>query len=190
MAANRILVLFGHPAVRKSRVNRRMAEAAASIPGVTLRDLYELYPDFVIDVDVEKKQLLAHDIIVFQHPFYWYSTPAIFKEWFDLVLEYGFAYGPGGTALHGKSWLTAITAGGQKQSYCSEGHNAFSIRELLAPMEQTATLCGMQFLEPHVTYGVHQLDSKTEIPAAVEAYVRRLESLKTLQSTPEVSRAR
>ena len=41
-------------------------------------------------------------MIVFQHPVYWYSSPAILKEYQDLVLEYGFAYGHDGHALDGK----------------------------------------------------------------------------------------
>ena len=61
--------------------------------GVRLHDLYEAYPDFLIDVEAEQALLLEHDVIVFQHPVYWYSSPAILKEWQDLVLEHGFAYG-------------------------------------------------------------------------------------------------
>jgi glutathione-regulated potassium-efflux system ancillary protein KefG len=177
MAQNRVLILFGHPAVRKSRVNRLMAEAVAGIPGVRLRDLYEIYPDFVINVREEQELLRANDLIVFQHPFYWYSMPAIFKEWFDLVLEYGFAYGEGGTALRGKRWMNALTTGGQKSAYCREGHNHFTVRQLLAPVEQTAHLCGMEFLEPYVIYGTHQMDRDKAIPQAVAAYRARIEEL-------------
>ena len=48
----------------------------AGIEGVTLKDLYAEYPDFHIDVDREQADLLAHDVLVFLHPLYWYSTPA------------------------------------------------------------------------------------------------------------------
>jgi Flavodoxin-like fold len=37
----------------------------------TISDLYEEYPTFDINVQREQELLLAHDIIVFQHPFYW-----------------------------------------------------------------------------------------------------------------------
>ncbi len=102
MANDRVLILFAHPALEKSRVNRRLAEAVQSLPGVTFNDLYQHYPDLDIDVEREQQLLVAHDVVVMQHPFYWYSSPAIIKEWQDLVLEFGFAYGPGGTALEGK----------------------------------------------------------------------------------------
>ena len=60
----------------------------------------------------------------------------------DLVLEYGFAYGSDGTALQGKVLFNALTAGGLEAAYRAEGYNHFTLRELLAPLEQTATLTG------------------------------------------------
>ena len=106
-----VLVLFAHPSPGRSEVNGPMARAAAGIDGVTLVDLYAEYPDFRIDVDREQKRLLDHDVIVFQHPLYWYSTTAILKEWQDLVLEHGFAYGSEGTALQGKIDAEATARG-------------------------------------------------------------------------------
>ena len=75
-----VLVLFAHPAIRKSRVNRRLVEAARGIDGVTVNDLYEAYPDLDIDVPREQQLLSDHDVVVMQHPFYWYSTPSSLKE--------------------------------------------------------------------------------------------------------------
>lgn len=167
---NRILVLFAHPALEKSWVNRQLIQAIEEIDSITIHDLYEQYPTFQIDVKHEQKLLLEHDIIVFQHPFYWYSSPAILKEWQDLVLEYGFAYGQDGTALKGKKFLSAITTGGSKQAYCRRGHNYFTIRELLAPFEQTARLCGMEYLPPFVIQGTHQLREPQHIAQHTEDY--------------------
>ena len=163
-----ILILFAHPALEKSRVNRNLIEAVQGLEAVTVRDLYEEYPDFHINVKLEQDLLLAHDIIVFQHPFYWYSSPAILKEWQDLVLEYGFAYGQTGTALKGKKFLSAITTGGTEQAYQREGYNYFTIRELLVPFEQTARLCGMEYLPPFVVQGTHLLQD--EITKYTEDY--------------------
>jgi len=154
-AKHRILVLFAHPALEKSRVNRELVRAVGDLPGVTVHDLYEAYPEYDIDVAREQELLLAHDVIVFQHPFFWYSTPAILKEWLDLVLEHRWAYGRGGTALHGKRLLSAITTGGREVAYSREGHNRFTIREMLVPIEQTARLCGMDYLPPFVVHGTH-----------------------------------
>ena len=158
-----ILILFAHPALEKSRVNRQLIRAVEGLEAVTIRDLYEVYPNFHIDVKAEQDLLLAHDVIVFQHPFYWYSSPAMLKEWQDLVLEHGFAYGHGGTALRGKKFLTAITTGGDKEAYCQKGYNRFTIRQLLVPFEQTAGLCGMEYLPPFVVQGTHRLKERHQI---------------------------
>lgn len=151
-ATRRVLILFAHPALQKSHVNRRLAAAVRSLPGVTFHDLYEAYPDFNVDVEREQQHLVAHDVIVFQHPFYWYSCPALLKEWMDLVLEFGFAYGPNGTKLEGKRFLSAISTGGAASAYARTGQNFFTIPELLAPIEQTARLCRMEWLPPFVVH--------------------------------------
>jgi len=174
---NRILILFAHPALQKSRVNRHLVRAVESLGGVTFRDLYECYPDLDIDVKREQGLLLEHDVIVLQHPFYWYSTPAVIKEWEDLVLEHGWAYGRDGTALRGKMLLNAITAGGTESAYQNDGYNRFTMRELLAPIAQTAYLCGMDYLPPFVVHGTHAL-SEAEILKHAEDYRRAISALR------------
>jgi glutathione-regulated potassium-efflux system ancillary protein KefG len=154
---SRILVLFAHPALEKSRLNRRMVDAVRDLPRVTVHDLYEEYPDFEIDVAREQQLLLEHDGIVFQHPFFWYSTPAILKQWQDLVLQHGWAYGSEGTALQGKWLMSAITTGGREEAYGPDGRNRFTIRQLLAPIEQTAALCGIDYLPPFIVHGTHRM---------------------------------
>ncbi|MCW1884365.1 NAD(P)H-dependent oxidoreductase [Luteolibacter flavescens] len=156
---SRVLVIFAHPAFERSRVNRALIAAARSVKGVTVHDLYETYPDFLIEVREEQRLLESHDTIVLQHPFFWYSSPALVKEWLDLVLSYRWAYGEGGTALRGKILAHAISAGGPEAAYCREGANHFSVRELLAPFEQTARLCGMGYAEAFAVHGAHHLDA-------------------------------
>jgi len=172
-----VLVLFAHPAIRKSRVNRRLVEAVRDLEGVTVNDLYEEYPDLNIDVAREQELLGTHDVVVFQHPFYWYSTPAILKEWQDLVLEHGWAYGHDGNALRGKILLSATTTGGGEEAYGAHGSNRFSVRQLLAPIEQTARLCGMDFLPPFVVHGTFRL-TVPEIENHALDYRRLLEAVR------------
>src|SRR5436190_1229446 len=124
---NRVLILFAHPALEKSKVNKALADAVKNIDGITFRDLYEEYPDMIIDIGREQTFLTNHDVIVFQHPFYWYNTPALLKEWADLVLEYGYAYGDNGDKLKGKAWIHAITTGGPQEDY-DKSKSRFSIR--------------------------------------------------------------
>ena len=173
-----VLVLYAHPAPHKSRINRRLAAAALEVDGITFRDLYELYPDFLIDVGEEQKLLKEHDVIVLQHPFYWYSAPSLVKEYLDLVLTYGWAYGEGGTALQGKILLQAISAGGSEEMYCAQGRNRFTIRQLLAPLDQTAFLCGMRYLAPHIIYNANQLSNTASIQPLAQRYARLLAALR------------
>ncbi len=177
-AANRILILFAHPALEKSRVNIALADAVRGVEGIELHDLYQVYPDFFIDVEREQALLREQDIIVFQLPFYWYSTPALLKEWQDLVLEHGFAYGAGATALRGKSAMSAISTGGSREAYRPEGINRHTIGELLAPIAQTANLCGMAYLPPFVVHGTHRLTEPGQIAPYATAYRKLLEALR------------
>jgi glutathione-regulated potassium-efflux system ancillary protein KefG len=119
----KVLVLFAHPALERSRINRELLAAVRGRSGVTLHDLYEEYPDLQIDVQREQELLLAHDVVILQHPFFWYSAPAIVKEWQDLVLEHGWAYGSDGHALEGKITFNVLSAGGSQAAYQDAGFN-------------------------------------------------------------------
>jgi glutathione-regulated potassium-efflux system ancillary protein KefG len=166
----KVLILFAHPRMEKSRANATLLQHIPATAKITFHDLYELYPDFNIDVEVEKQILLEHDIIIWQHPFYWYSCPPLMKQWIDIVLEFGWAYGPGGTALKDKIIFNAITTGGANTSYNAEGHNRFTIQELLRPFEQTAFLCKMKYFPPFLIQGTHRLMDE-ELQRFSEQYV-------------------
>jgi glutathione-regulated potassium-efflux system ancillary protein KefG len=163
------LILFAHPALEKSLANQALIDSASTLEHVTINDLYEIYPDFHIDAEREKALMEEHSRVVWQHPFYWYSAPALMKEWFDVVLEYGWAYGKDGDALSGKTVKSVITTGGSKEAYCSAGHNQFTMEELLRPIAQTARLCGMNYEEPMIIYGALHLDDEG-LASVVESY--------------------
>ena len=162
----RLLILFAHPSLEKSRVHSRLVQRVPDNDDVTFHDLYEAYPDYNIDVGYEQELLLDHDLIVLQHPFFWYSVPPLVKQWIDLVLEHGWAYGSTGNALRGKKMLSLITAGGGASAYTEGGYNRFTIRQLFSPIEQTARLCGVEYLPPYVIHGTHKMttaDIETEV---------------------------
>ncbi len=175
---NKVLILFAHPSQRRSEVNLPLYRASQEIAQVTTVDLYGEYPTFRINIEREQQRLLAHDIIVFMFPLYWYSTPAILKEWQDLVLEYGFAYGEHGNALQGKSFFCAITAGGSESAYQHEGYNHFTIRELLQPLEQTALLTGMHYLPPFALFGARSAIEEQRLARHVEDWTAMLEAIR------------
>lgn len=166
---NRILIVFAHPRLENSRVNRALIDRIPNGEFVTFHDLYENFPDFNIDVNLEKLLLAEHDILVWHHPFYWYSAPSLLKQWIDLVLEYGWAYGPHGDVLQGKYVFNAITSGGAREVYSKTGRNRFTVREFLAPFEQTAHLCGMRYLPPFAVQGTHRIGDH-DLARAAECY--------------------
>jgi glutathione-regulated potassium-efflux system ancillary protein KefG len=157
---DKILILFAHPRFEGSKNNSILIKSIPENPSVTFHDLYEKYPDFNIDIEHEKKLLSDHQVIIWQHPFYWYSSPPLLKQWIDLVLEFGWAYGPGGNALNGKVIFNAITTGGAGEAYQHEGKNRFTVREYLHPFDQTALLCKMNYLPPFAVQGTHKLSAE------------------------------
>jgi len=152
-SSKKVLVLFAHPAQTRSEVNVPLFSEAKLNRHVTAVDLYAEYPDFNIDIEREQQRLIDHDVIVFMFPLYWYSTPSILKEWQDLVLEYGFAYGVDGTALKNKLFLCALSAGGKEEAYQTDGFNHYTIRQLLQPLEQMAQITHMTYLAPFAIFG-------------------------------------
>jgi glutathione-regulated potassium-efflux system ancillary protein KefG len=159
-AIKKTLVLFAHPRFENSRIHQALLKKIKNLPGLRIHDLYEHYPEFNIDVEYEKNLLLEHDIIVWMHPFYWYSAPPILKQWIDLVLQHGWAYGKGGTALTGKRVLSCISSGGPREAYQSEGFHTYSVHEFLRPFERTATLCNMEYLPPFFVHGSHKISDE------------------------------
>jgi glutathione-regulated potassium-efflux system ancillary protein KefG len=171
----RVLLINGHRDPKASQFGKALFEAASSLPSVTSHALMETYPDFKINGDAERALLSKHEAIVLQFPLYWYSSPAIVKEWLDEVLARGWAYG-GGNALSGKHLLIATTTGGPEKVYQREGGNRFTREEFLRPFEQTAHLCQMVWHRPFIMYGVRYL-AETQIQQCCSDYVRRIEQL-------------
>lgn len=166
---NSILIIFAHPALQKSRVNKQLIKYVRDIEGVTFHDLYEVYPDFHIHVAHEQELLVKNDIIVFHHPLFWFSVPALLTEWMELVLEHMWAYGKKGTALRGKKLLSVISTGGRESLYRKNGYNRHTMAEFLIPIKQTAYVCGMEYMPPFVVHGTNMI-TKQEIARHGEDY--------------------
>lgn len=175
-----VLVLVAHPQLEQSRINRALmrsagAAAAASKGRIEVRDLYALYPDYLIDVKAEQALLKSARLVVWQHPVHWYAMPPLMKLWLDEVLAFGWAYGPGGDALHGKDLWLALSTGGAEAAYRPDGYNRYFFDAFLPPVEQTAALCGMRFLPPLVLHGAHRAN-EAAIAEHARIYAERLAS--------------
>lgn len=176
-AAKKILVLYAHPSQERSEINKPLFDATKRHPSVTAVDLYAEYPTFRINIDKEQQRLVEHDVVVFMFPLYWYSTPAILKEWQDLVLEYNFAYGANGNALEGKTFLCVLSAGGSEAAYKEDGFNHFTLRELLRPLEQTANLTGMRFIAPFALFCARSAFEENRVQSHVDSWINTLNAL-------------
>lgn len=175
---NRVLVNFAHPARSHSQINNALRHAIEGVENVTVNDLYANYPDFLIDVRREQALCESHDVIIFQHPFYWYSSPSIVKEWMDLVLEHGWAFGSHGNALKDKLYFQAISAGGDASTYQSDGFNRFTIEELTRPVQAIAHLCQMKWVPPFVVLGAHRGLPREQVASHAEDYRRMVIALR------------
>lgn len=195
------LVLTAHPDLRKSRINRAWFDALSEAVEVTTRDLTAIGgSEMRFDIEAEQALLLAHDRIVFQFPFYWYSAPPVMKTWMDQVLNYGFAYGPGGDQLKGREFLILVSTGGPEHSYHAGGYNNFTMAEFLKPFQQTANLAGMTYLRPFVAHGMavaSQEQIEENVPhmlaylsnPELDPKVRQARLLKQLEDDPSLAAA-
>ncbi len=169
-----VLVIVAHPALQHSRITRRLLGAAGG-RGVHVRDLYRLYPDYLIDVEAEQAALARARLVVWQHPLHWYGMPPLMKLWVDEVLAFGWAYGPGGTALRGKDLWLVTSTGGAQASYRPDRYNRYFFDAFMPPYEQTAALCGLRFLPPMVLHGAHRV-GETDLAEHAAVYAQRLAS--------------
>ncbi len=142
-----ILTIVAHPDISSSRVNKAMTDLCVSANNITVNEIYKKYPNFEIDVATEQILLESHDRIIFQFPFYWYSSPALLKQYIDSVLTYGWAFGPR-NALANKELIVAVSTGSTGESYHAGEKNSFTIDEFLRPFQQTANFLSMKYL-PH-----------------------------------------
>jgi glutathione-regulated potassium-efflux system ancillary protein KefF len=152
-----ICVIFAHPYPGRSRANRALADVLRQVPGLEIRSLYDLYPDFDIDVVAEQAALARAQLIVWMHPVFWYSVPGLLKHWFDQVLAPGWAYGDGGGALQGRHCLWVATTGGDQAAYASQGAHGQAFMSFAAPLQQTARFCGMTWQPPFIVHDAERL---------------------------------
>lgn len=174
----RLIIYYAHPGHRFSQVNARMFARAEAVEGVTIVDLYAEYPRHNINIEREQARLIEHDIMLFQFPLFWYSSPSLVKEWEDLVLEHGFAYGSDGTRLQGKTMMLAVSAAGPRDAYTPKGYQHHDLRTFLTPFEQTARLCKMSFVPPYVLYGSLKAADAGQIQPHIDGYARLIEALR------------
>jgi len=175
----KILIIVVHPDIEKSVINKRWMEELKKYPEkYTVHSLYDAYPDEKIDVAKEQQLVESYDRIVFQFPFYWFSSPPLLKKWFDEVLLYGWAYGSKSNyKVGGKKITLAVTAGIDEEGYSASGKYKYTMNELFRPYELTFDYIKADYPEPFVYYGIENDPSEEWVERSVPLYLDFLDSL-------------
>jgi len=168
------LVLLAHPELRHSRMCRALAQIARTLPEVEVRDLYALWPDFVIDVEAERAALAPARRLVWLHPVLWYSMPPLMKLWLDKVLVRGWAHGEGGTALQGKELHPVLSTHSRAEDFRVGGRHGRDFADFLPPYERIAALCGLRWQAPLVLHRAGPAQGEGPSDDQVRAFVERL----------------
>jgi glutathione-regulated potassium-efflux system ancillary protein KefG len=168
----KIRILVAHPDMGKSVANKCLLDAVRDLPGVEIVDLRTLLSGGTFPVENELDALRNTDVLVWQFPLYWYSSPAILRDWQDQVLSAA-VYGKE-KFLPGKKLMAATTVGARESTYRSGDLNRYSLDEFLRPMEACAHSAQMTWL-PH--FAVYEAENPENLRTAAKAYRARLEEL-------------
>lgn len=173
------LVIVAHPHIENSIINKRWIDELKRYPQhFTVHQLYQAYPNELINVEQEQQLVEGHDNLVFQFPFYWFSCTPLLKKWFDEVLTYGWAYGSQATKLIDKKIALAISLGSKEEEY----QPPYSLTNLLLPIETTIKYINADYQGVFTLYGAHTDLSKNqinqnEIDENAQQYIKFLMSL-------------
>lgn len=157
------LVVVAHPDIETSVINKAWLAELRKYPELyTVHELYNVYPDWQIDVAQEQKLIEAHEKIVLQFPVFWFSSPPLLKKWLDDVLTYGWAYGSGsGYKMQNRKVALAVTAGIKEQDYSITGRYKYSLDEILLPFEITTNYVNATYGSYYAFYGTESASDVT-----------------------------
>lgn len=162
------LLIISHPSILESSSQQFLISAVPQNEQVTINHLEEAYPDGKIDVEREQKLLKNHDRVIFQFPFYWYSSPAFLKQWQDEVLTEGFAHGGEQGELTGKEFGLIFMLGVHEREYQAGGRELYTVSELTKPFQAMAHKTGMTYLKPLTVFQFAYMTDEEKMDLFIE----------------------
>ncbi|MGP4771038.1 NAD(P)H-dependent oxidoreductase [Acinetobacter sp. PFS20] len=162
------LLILAHPYYAQSIANKTIVnELIKTYPDLEVRDIFQLYPDYKINVIAEQEALLRHDTIILQYPMFWFNMPAILKLWFDEVFTYQFAYGSQGDKLKDKKVIISMTVGQTEANMVNDQENL--IDSFLKAVQHSIQYTQMQLSGTYLLYDVSPLSGNPESAIKLKA---------------------
>lgn len=160
------LIIVAHPELARSNTQPFFKAAIENFSNVTW---HPLAADF--NVEQEQSLLLQNDRIILEFPLYWYSAPALLKQWMDTVMTTKFAAGHQ-YALEGKELGIVVSTGDNGNAFQAGAAEKFTISELMRPFEAFANKTKMMYLP---ILAVHQFlylepDAQQRLMVAYQQY--------------------
>jgi len=156
----------------QSRINKALIDGVKKLENVTVYDMYKSYPDYIVDVEKEQSILTQNDVILFQFPLYWFSSPSLLKKWTDSVFTTDFAYGKN-HILKDKILAIATTAGGEAKIYQESG---VTVEDYLVPFQGVAGFTKMDYKKPFVVHNTDMI-SDEELKNITQNYIKYIQEL-------------
>lgn len=180
------LVIISHPEIEESGSQQYLLESFPKTDLVKYHHLEGAYPDGKIDVLKEQKLIKEYDRIIFQFPFYWYTSPPMLKHWQDEVLLEHFAYGASGGQLRDKELGLVLVIGVGEKEYQVGGSEGYTISSLTTPYQAMANKLGMTFLKPLTIHQFYYMKESDQMDLLVKyqqyLMMSNFDSLKSRES--------
>ncbi|MCH5462421.1 NAD(P)H-dependent oxidoreductase [Lactobacillus sp. LC28-10] len=162
------LVVVGHPQIEDSSTQQFLKEAA-NLPDV----IWHPVTSFAVNVAAEQALIKQADRLVLQFPLYWYSAPAILKNWLDQVLTRHFVYPAAMGGLVGKELGIAVSLGSPAKNFAAGAGEDFSISQIMIPFQALANKTQMTFLPTFIIdqFGYQSDDTKANLLIDYQRYL-------------------
>lgn len=135
------LIINAHPTPEQSHTQSFFKEVVTSLENVSYIELTKNLPKL--------EELLNYQRIIFQFPVYWYSSPAILKQWMDNT------FFSGDSRLSGVELGIVAIFGVSQSQYQAGGKEKYTPSEMLRPFEMLSNHLNMIYLPP---FSVFQFD--------------------------------